>query len=315
LALLATAVMTGQVIMSRGETDDWFGSPVIQTLGWLAAASLLLFVAWQFSPRNRVRLLRLELIKDRNVIASMFLGVFVGVILSGSVYALPEFLRNVHPDEMNATDTGRVMCAYALAAAGVRPVVTWSIAKIGQRKVLTFSLVMLVVSMLIMARLVTPDTPPIYFGLPLILYAFCLAPLLSAVAGGTVAKLPQEAQLDAVSIYMTCRQFGASLGVTLILILLDRREELHSSRLFEHLRATTNGVNNWLNATTNVVAMGRGGVTSSQAHQIALKLLSEASERQAATLAYADAFLFMAAVGLAALCFVPFMSPTPVVRK
>ena len=48
---------------------------------------------------------------------------------------------------------------------------------------------------------------------------------------------------------------------------------------------------------------------------MATKLLAEASARQAATLAYADAFLFMAAIGLIALCFVPLMSPTPVVRK
>ena len=37
--------------------------------------------------------------------------------------------------------------------------------------------------------------------------------------------------------------------------------------------------------------------------------------RQAATLAYADAYQFMAAIGVAALCFVPLMSPTPVVKK
>lgn len=48
---------------------------------------------------------------------------------------------------------------------------------------------------------------------------------------------------------------------------------------------------------------------------MALGLLSELGARQAATLAYADAFLFMAGIGLVALCFVPIMSPTPVVKK
>lgn len=106
LALLATALISGQVILSRGEIDDWFGSPLIQALGWTSAASFLLFVGWQLSVSNRAPLFRLELIKDRNVVASLFLGVFAGVILSGSIYALPEFLRNVHPDELNAADTG-----------------------------------------------------------------------------------------------------------------------------------------------------------------------------------------------------------------
>jgi MFS transporter, DHA2 family, multidrug resistance protein len=314
LVFLAIAVIAGQVILSRGEIDDWLGSPFIQLLGWICLTSLLLFIGWQLSVRNTARLFRLELITDRNVVASLFLGVFVGIILSGSIYALPEFLRKVHPDQLNATDTGRILCACALAAASIRPAVTWSIGKVGQRKVLIFALGVLVISMLLMARLVTTDTPPRSFILPLVLYAFCLAPLLSSVGGGTVAKLPQEAQLDGVSMYMTSRQLGASLGVTLVSVLLDRREEVHSSRLFEHLQATSANVNQWLTTSAHIVT-GRDGVTSAQAHDMALKLLSEASDRQAETLAYADAFLFMAAIGLAALCFVPLMFPTPVVKK
>jgi DHA2 family multidrug resistance protein len=314
LAFLAIAVIAGQTIMSRGEINGWFGSPLIQALGWTTAAAALLFIGWELSPRNAARLFRLELMSERHVIASSLLGIFVGVILSGSLYALPEFLRNVHPDQLNATDTGHILCAYALTAALIRPLVTWVIGKVGQRKVLTFALIMLVASMLLMARLITTVTPPLYFLAPLVLYALCLAPLLSAVAGGTVAKLPQEAQLDAVSLYMTCRQFGAALGVTLVTLLLDRRESDHSSRLFEHLRATTAGVSHWLSTSVSVVTE-RGGVTTAQAHDIALKLLAEASARQAATLAYADAFLFMAVIGLAALCLVPLMAPTPVVKK
>jgi DHA2 family multidrug resistance protein len=309
IALLAIAIIAGQIVLSRGEIDDWFGSSRIQLLCAIAAAALVLFVFWQLSPRNESRLFRLELVRDRNVLASICLGTFVGIILSGSIYALPEFLRNVYSAQLNATDTGRIMCVYALTAAAIRPVVTWAIGKLGQRKVLTFALVMLLT-----ARLVTPDTPYWYFVLPLVLYAFCLAPLLSAVAGGTVARLPQEAQLDAVSIYMTFRQFGASLGVTLVTIVLDRREQLHSGRLFEHLHATGSTVTQWLNTVTSVVTQ-RGGISAVQAHEMATKLLAEASARQAATLAYADAFLFMAAIGLIALCFVPLMSPTPVVRK
>jgi MFS transporter, DHA2 family, multidrug resistance protein len=314
ITLLSVALIAGQVVLSRGEIDDWFTSPRIQWLSWVAAAALLGFAARQLSPRNEVRLLRLELMRDRNVLAAIFLGTFAGIILSGSIYALPEFLRNVYPQQLNATDTGRIMCVYALTAAAIRPLVTWSIGKVGQRKVLTFALAMLVMAMLLMGRLVTTGTPYTYFALPLVLYAFCLSPLLSSIAGGTVARLPQEAQLDAVSIYMTFRQFGTSLGVALVTIILDRREELHSSRLFEHLRATGAGVTHWLDTAAGL-AIQRGGASAAQAQDMAVKMLAQASVQQAATLAYADAFYFMAAVGLIALCFVPLMSATPVVKK
>jgi DHA2 family multidrug resistance protein len=314
ILLLATALIFGQIVLSRGEIDDWLGSTQIQLLTFISIGALLLFVGWQLSSRNDVRLLRLELVLDRNVLASVLLGTFVGIILSGSIYALPEFLRNVYPAQLNATDTGRIMSVYALTSAAIRPLVTWSIGKVGQRKVLTFALVMLILSMLLMAHLVTPGTPYWYFALPLVLYAFCLAPLLSSVAGGTVARLPQEAQLDAVSIYMTLRQFGTSLGVTLVTIVLDRREQLHSSRLFDHLHATAAPVTHWLNTASSTITQ-RAGVSPAQANDMATKLLAEMGAQQAATLAYADAFLFMAAIGVAALCLVPLMSPTPVVKQ
>jgi MFS transporter, DHA2 family, multidrug resistance protein len=143
--------------------------------------------------------------------------------------------------------------------------------------------------------------------LPAILYAFCLAPMLSAIASGTVGKLPLANQLDAVAIYMSFRQFGASLGVTLVTILLDWRETVHSSRLYEHLRDGVGRTQDWL-AQAAQSAIARGGYSPTQAYHMAVGMLSQEASRQAATLAYADAFLFMAAVGLLALCFIPLMS-------
>jgi len=62
-------------------------------------------------------------------------------------------------------------------------------------------------------------------------------------------------------------------------------------------------------------AIGRGGNTPAQAQHMAVQMLSDESVRQTATLAYADAFVFMAAIGLLALCFVPLMSPNQRVKQ
>jgi DHA2 family multidrug resistance protein len=73
-------------------------------------------------------------------------------------------------------------------------------------------------------------------------------------------------------------------------------------------------VTHWL-GTAAGLAIQRSGASAAQAQDMAVKMLAQASARQAATLAYADAFYFMAAVGLIALCFVPLMSATPMVKK
>src|SRR4029077_20680511 len=128
---------------------------------------------------------------------------------------------------------------YALSAAVVRPLMGGFIARLGQRKAMCVALALLIVSMASFSRSLTAGTPTYYYFLPLILYALCLAPLLPAVGSGTVARIEQQKLLDGVSLYMTFRQFGASLGVALLTILIERRESLHSSRLFEHVRATS----------------------------------------------------------------------------
>ena len=309
ILLLGTALVSLQVALSRGDIDDWFGSTEIQFLTGVGSIALILFALWQNTPNNPAPLLQLSLLRNRNVQAAVTLGLLAGIILSGSLYALPEFLRNVFPQPLSATQAGRIMCVYALTAAAIRPLVTRAIARFGQRKALAFAFTMLIGAMLLAARLMTTGTPDTDYIVPLILYAFCLAPMLSAIAGGTLSRVPLAQQLDAAAIYLTFRQFGASLGVTLVTTLLDWRETLHSSRLFEHMRDGGSRAQDWMHRAAQF-AMDRGGYSPSQGHQMALRMLSHEGARQAATLAYADAFVFMAAIGVVALCVIPLVSPS-----
>jgi DHA2 family multidrug resistance protein len=53
-----------------------------------------LFAFWQATPLNPAPLMRLDLLRDRYVLSSASIGVFTGIILSASLFALPEFLRH-----------------------------------------------------------------------------------------------------------------------------------------------------------------------------------------------------------------------------
>jgi MFS transporter, DHA2 family, multidrug resistance protein len=314
IALLAIALIALQVILNRGEIDDWFGSAHLRMLGFLGAAALILFVAWQMSTVNRTPLLWLELMRDRNVLSSALIGVFTGMILSGSLFVLPEFLRNVSSNTYSATQTGQIMCVYALTAAAIRPLMVGFIARVGQRKAIAFALTMLILSMLICNRLLTTGTPGWYFALPMVLYAFCLSPLLPAVGSGTVARVEPHKLLDGVSLYMTFRQFGASLGVAVLTILISHRETLHSARLYDHVRPDNDVTRSWLSTVSGTLTT-HGGYPPVEAQQAAVRMLAEQGAHQATAYAYADAFAFMAVVGVIALCLLPIIPPTPVQRK
>jgi DHA2 family multidrug resistance protein len=246
--------------------------------------------------------------------SSVAIGIFTGMILSGSLYVLPEYLRNVASPRLSAAETGAVMCVYALCAAAVRPAVVPIIANFGQRKVIIGAVVALIASMLILSWLLATQTPRFYYALPMMLYACCLSALLPGVGSGTVARIEQNKLLDGVSLYMTFRQFGASLGVALLTVLIDRRETLHSARLFQHLQAAGSTTAPWLARAADIVTV-RAGLSPHDAAPAATALLREVSARQSETLASADAFLFMACVGVIALCLVPLIPPTPPAKK
>jgi EmrB/QacA subfamily drug resistance transporter len=308
LALLGLAIIALQILLARGDVDDWFSATQIQALGWVACVAAVAFGSWQLHPSNKAPLLKLRLITDRNLQAAICLGLFAGLILSGALYAMPEFLRNTFPSPLSATQTGRIMCVYALTAAAIRPLVTPAIAKFGPRKVIGFAFLALIAAMLSAWRLLTLQTPPDYYVLPLVLYAFCLAPMLSAIGSGAVSKLPAQSQLDAVAIYMSFRQFGAALGITLVTTLLNWRETLHSSRLLELPNAVQAGLPAWLQTVASA-AQTRAGAPPMQARPMALAMLARAASAQAQTLSYADAFLVMGAIGVPALAAVALMAP------
>jgi DHA2 family multidrug resistance protein len=167
--------------------------------------------------------------------------------------------------------------------------------------------------MLVFQHFLTTDTPSGYYVLPLVLYALCVSPLLPAIGSGTIAQISEAKLLDGLSLYMTARQFGASLGVAVLNILLAHRETWHSSNLFEHLRHNDAGTLASLAArSANAVARGHSSVDS---RDLAVAQLVEAARHQAETLSYADAFAFMAVLAVIALCIVPVIPPTPVTRK
>jgi DHA2 family multidrug resistance protein len=118
---------------------------------------------------------------------------------------------------------------------------------------MAITLTMMTCSMLLLYRWLTSSAPDGYFLLPLALYACCLAALLPSVGSGTVAKLDQERLLDGVSLYMTFRQLGASLGVAFLTILIERRETLHSSRLYEHLDQANISTASALDSTARIL--------------------------------------------------------------
>src|SRR5690606_1544694 len=92
-ALLAIAIGALQLMLDRGETEDWFASREIVLEAVLSGLALYLFVVHMFTARKPF--LEPGLFKDRNFIAGLLLMFTVGVMLLATLALLPPFLQNL----------------------------------------------------------------------------------------------------------------------------------------------------------------------------------------------------------------------------
>jgi DHA2 family multidrug resistance protein len=109
-------------MLEEGNSKAWFESPLIVTLGVIAATVLPLFAWWQLSDRNEVPVVSLKVLKNRDLSAGLVLFVVLGFGLYGGVFIYPMFAQNVM--HMTPTETGLtllpggIMTGFAAISSG-----------------------------------------------------------------------------------------------------------------------------------------------------------------------------------------------------
>ena len=283
-ALLVAGVAGVQIVLSRGEVDNWMSSPLIRTALLGGVAAHIGFVFWQLSPLNRNPLVHLRHALQRGLFAVVLLGVCLGTLFSAIVYIFPYYLRlsEVH----SATQCGLLMSVIGLpmiALALVAPRFAGLVARLGGRVILSMAMVMLLLDCGLMVLVMTNDTPDILL-LPSLVLTGCFiffAAVGLALAG--FAKVPVRRISNARTIYFGARQLGNSLGISLGIILLDRRQALHSTRLLESFFSRDRS------AQTAQFSWSVSAITAKFGHGV----LS-----QAILLSYQDMFVAVALCGL-----------------
>jgi DHA2 family multidrug resistance protein len=293
--LLLAGMSSLQVVLSRGEVDDWFESPFICISTIAAIFGFALFAAWQMMRANRHPLLDLHQLRfNRAVLGSTVVGVAIGALLGGPLYVLPQFLRVL--GRHSATQTGCLLAINGAAAAilfGLPQARTWML-RIGGRLGLALILLTQAAAMLLFAHYMTSDTPDYDLWLPLILFGVYMSVGFPAVVTWAYRRSRAHFASNGFALYFGSRQVGMTIGVALSTILIDRRMALHSARLEEAFYARNTAVLGYV-----------PGLSSPSA----LLHLAGAIRQQALALAYADVFVVMAVLSLATILFLPLLPP------
>lgn len=303
IALIAVGLGCLQVMLDRGEDDDWFGSPFIVTfavlavLGIVGAAFRLIYAK---HPVVDPRCLR-----DRNFALGCATIAAFATVLYGSAVIVPQLAQQQLG--YTATLAGLVLSPGALLITMEIPLISRLMPHV-QTRLLVLTGFVLLAAALIYARTLTPDID--YTTLVKLRSAQSIAIGFLFVPITTLAYLtvPKELNNDASALFTMFRNVAGSIGISLSTALIRERSQAWMAHLSGHLSPFSQNYQDTLAHNAQTI-MEQSGVPLAQAMQTATGHLYETFVSQATILAYIDVFgllaCFCAAFAPLALCFSP----------
>jgi DHA2 family multidrug resistance protein len=266
-----------QIVLDKGERDDWWASNFIVTCSLISAAGLILAIYWELTHKNPV--VDLSLLKNRNFGISAFLMFMVGVVLLGSTVLIPQYLQLVMG--YSATEAGLAISPGGLLVMALLPFVGFLLSKVESRWMIGIGLA---ITSLALIHMTNFDT---YMSFRYAVVARCfqaagLAFLFVPINTAAYAFVPPNKNNAASGLINLARNIGGSLGISLVTTILARRAQFHQVRLVE--RATP------LNPYFNQAVHSAKGVLGHGAANGPYAMLLRTLQQQASTLSYIDCF-------------------------
>jgi MFS transporter, DHA2 family, multidrug resistance protein len=291
LSFVALGLGALQVILDKGQRDDWFESHFITGLTLVSVASLIFVIFWEWKQKDPI--IDLHLFRDRNFAVSNLLMFMLGFALLGSTLLLPLFMQTMLG--YTAEQSGLALMPGGLTIMALLPLVGFLLSRYSPRWMLIFGLVVLAASLFHMTSFnlqIDFRTTTIARVLQAVGMAFLFVPINTAA----YAFLPREKNNAASGLMNLARNMGGSVGISVVTTMLDRRAQMHLTNLSSHLSASNHELQSRLKGLM-LMLQSHGGRPGG-----AYAILQGTVLRQATMLSYIDCFWFL---GVAILCMIP----------
>jgi DHA2 family multidrug resistance protein len=287
LSLLVIGMGALQVMLDKGQEEDWFSSHFIVALAVTAAIALPCFVIREL--RTDQPLVRFQLLKDRSFATGIALVFVLGVVLYGSLILLPLYMQTLLG--WTAMTAGIWTSPRGLAVALCMPLVGQMLSRGWDgRKMLAWGFIVAGLSFFGYSHMTLQSgTWDIFlcqlcqgFGT-----AFIFIPLTTL----TMDPIPNEQIGYATALYSVTRNIGSSVGISAVTTMLARWSQVHQNFLAAHVTPYDPRTREFLTqASQYLTQAGAGSVRSGQQ---SLGLVYGMIQQQAALLSFLDAFRVM----------------------
>lgn len=236
LGFLLAAISFGlfQVVLDRGQTDDWFGSQAIVVMSTISLATGIAFVIWEL--RVSRPLLDLRLLKDRTFAVSTLL-VFAGLfVYSASQFLLSLFVQLIL--HYNPTTAGEVVGTAALFVVLLVPVLGWLIDRGVDARLVVASMATVGVFGQFLFSQMSLQVTPEWISRVRLLQILGSAGVVVPLSSVAFAFLAREKIGPASTLFNVFRNAGSSIGIAFVTIFLYRRTQVQQHNMVGHFQST-----------------------------------------------------------------------------
>ncbi|HXJ96228.1 MAG TPA: DHA2 family efflux MFS transporter permease subunit [Terriglobia bacterium] len=300
LGLLSVGLGFLQVMLDKGQRDDWFGSTFIVWCAVLALCGLAGAVIWELRQKDPI--IDLHLLRDRNFAGATVTMYMLGFALYGSTVLLPILLQTLMG--YTAELSGLVLSPGALATLFILPVVGKLLVKHDARWLVVVGLLILGFGTIIFSRIDLNISFSKIVGLWTVSrtgLAFLFVPI-NVMAFSYISKQKTN---NATGLINLARNIGGSAGISFVTTMLDRRAQTHQQILTGHLTPLDPGYQAAVHGLTGTLMQHGSGPT--EAAQQAQGLLYGLLQQQSAMLAFIDNFWLLGVICLAMIPLIFFM--------
>jgi len=286
IGYLALGIGALQIMLDKGQEEDWFGSHFITILAVLAIAGLLFFVIRELVARDPV--VQLRVFKIGTYTTGVFLMTVLGFVLYGSTVLIPLWLQTLMG--YSALQAGMAMLPRGLGSFLFMPVVGMLMTKIEPRKLLGAGLIICSYSLYQLSRL---NLNAGYWDIfwPQLLQGSSLGLLFVPLTTVTNDPIPKQEIGNATSLFNLMRNIGASIGIASVTTLVARHSQAHTNDLVQFVSSLNPTARATFEAMKNgLMAQGMDAVTAGQQAYAAMFGMVQ---QQAAMMSYIDVFFLL----------------------
>ncbi len=309
MAMMAVGLGTLEYVLEEGTRWNWFSDGTIRWCAWVAGVALLGFVIRSLTFANPV--VDLRAFGNRNFTIGCVLSFVTGIGMFTTIYMTPLFLGYVRG--YSAWQTGIAVFSTGVASLIGTPVFIALSRKFDARWLMMAGMACFSVAMW-RYSFITSQWSGAEFLVPQVLRGF---PQVFAVAPSVnlgLGSLPPERLKYASGLFNMMRNLGGAVGIAASAAIINTATNRHFLMIASNL-TPANGAMVRLAASVEARRHGFGTAGGIDSHVAAMKQLWQLAYREAATLAYADAFRGIMVAFAVATLLVPFLRPVGVGAK